>query len=96
MSLESTVAQAHQLQILSQILRTITNKSDSFYTIEDLVSSLQTSPLNCDPVRTNPLTAAQHNEQEIIVEMILGHRGDRHRRSTLEFNVRWFGFHACG
>jgi hypothetical protein len=27
-----------------------------------------------------------------IVESILGHRGNRNRRSTLQFNVRWSGF----
>ena len=34
-------------------------------------------PFIYDPIRTNPLTVAQHN---------------RNRRSTLQFNVRWSGF----
>ena len=38
------------------------------------------------------LTVAQHNEQEFIVESILGHRGNRNRRSALQFNVRWSEF----
>jgi hypothetical protein len=71
------------------------DKSDSIYTIEDLVSGKRiithihnVRPFIYDPIRTNPLTAAQHNEQEFIV----GHRVDRNRRSTLTFRVLWSGF----
>jgi hypothetical protein len=74
-------------------------KTDSIYIIEDLVSGKRITthihnlrPFIYDPIRTNPLTVAQHNEQEFIVESILGHRGNRNRRSTLQFNVRWSGF----
>jgi len=35
---------------------------------------------------------AQHNEQEFVVESIIGHRGNKTRRSTMEFKVRWAGF----
>ena len=62
----------------------VTDKSDSLYTIEDLVSGKWITthihnlrPFIYDPIRTNPLTVDQHNEQEFIVESILGHRGDR-------------------
>ena len=72
---------------------------DKIYTIEDLVSGKRITthihnlrPLIYDPIRTNPLTVAQHNEQEFIVESIHGYRGDRNRRSTLQFHVRWSGF----
>jgi hypothetical protein len=75
------------------------DKTDSIYTIEDLVSGKRITthihnlrPFIYDPIRTNPLTVAQHNEQEFIVESILGHRGNRNRRSTLQFHVRWSGF----
>jgi hypothetical protein len=75
------------------------DKSDSIYTIEDLVSGKRITthihilrPFIYDPIRTNPPTVAQHNEQDFIVESILGHRGDRNRRSTLTFRVRWSGF----
>ena len=44
------------------------------------------------PDRTSPLTAAQHNEQEFVVESIISHRGNRNKRSTMEFKVRWAGF----
>jgi len=67
------------------------DKTGSIYIIEDLVSGKRITthihnlrPFIYDPIRTNPLTVAQHNEQEFIVESILG--------STLQFNVRWPGF----
>jgi hypothetical protein len=75
------------------------DKRDSIYIIEDLVSGkrITTNIHNLrrfiyDPIRTNPLTVAQHNEHEFIGESILGHRGNRNRRSTLQFYVRWSGF----
>ena len=90
----------------------VMDKTDSIYTIEDLVSDKRITmhihnlrPLIYDPIRTNPLTVAQHNEQEFIVESILGHRGDRNRRSTRQMvRIRRFqqqlgtiqGPHACG
>jgi hypothetical protein len=45
-----------------------------------------------DPKRTMPLVVAQHNEQEFVVESIVGHRGNRTKRSTMEFKVRWADF----
>ena len=70
------------------------DKTDSIYIIEDLVSGKRITthlhnlrPFIYDPIRTNPLTVAQH------IESILGHRGNRNRRSTLQLlNVRWSGF----
>jgi hypothetical protein len=38
------------------------------------------------------LVVAQRNEQEFVVESIVGHRGNRTKRSTMEFKVRWVGF----
>jgi hypothetical protein len=35
---------------------------------------------------------AQQNEQEFMMESVNGHRGNRQRRSMMEFNVRWAGF----
>jgi len=74
-------------------------KVDSIYTIEDLVSGKRIvthvhnlRPFIYDPDRTSPLSVAQQNEQEFVVEAILGHRGSRNRRSTLAFKVRWAGF----
>jgi hypothetical protein len=51
-------------------------------------------PFIYDPIRTDPLTVAPHNEQEFIVESILGHRGDRNRRSILQLKRQWSGFDA--
>jgi hypothetical protein len=72
------------------------NKTDSIYIIDDLVSDKRITtrihylrPYLYDPIHTNLLTVAQHNEQEFIIESILG---NRNRRSTLQFNVRWSGF----
>jgi hypothetical protein len=57
--------------------------------MKDLVSGKRiTTHIHYDPIRTNPLTVAKHYEQEFIVESIFGHRGDRTRRSTLQFHVR--------
>ena len=57
----------------------VMDKTDSIYIIEDLVSGKRITthihnlrPFIYDPIRTNPLTVAQHNEQEFIVESILG------------------------
>ena len=71
----------------------------SIYNIEDLVSGKRITthihnlrPFNYDPEHTSPLTVAQHNKQEFVVESILEHRGNRNRRSSLDFKVRWAGF----
>jgi hypothetical protein len=55
----------------------VLDKTDSIYIIEDLVSGKRITthihnlrPFIYDPIRTNPLTVAQHNEQEFIVESI--------------------------
>ena len=77
----------------------VMEKTDSIYTIEDLVSGKRITthihnlrPFVYDPDRTSPHTVAQHNEQEFVIESVLAHRGDRNRRSTLEFHIRWAGF----
>jgi hypothetical protein len=77
----------------------VMDKTHSIYTIEDLVCGKRITthihnlrPFNYDPERTVPLVVAQHNEQEFVVESIVGHRGNRSKRSTMEFKVRWAGF----
>ena len=71
----------------------VMERANSIYTIEDLVSGKHITthihnlrPFNYDPDRTSPLTVAQHNEQEFVVESIIN------KRSTMEFKVRWAGF----
>ena len=77
----------------------VMDKTDSIYTIEDLVNGKRITthihnlrPFVYDPDQTSPLTVALHNEQEFVIESVLAHRGNRHRRSTLEFHIRWAGF----
>jgi transposase InsO family protein len=77
----------------------VIERSTSIYTIENLVDGKRSTthihnlrPFNYDPARTSPLVVAQHNEQEFVVESIQSHRGDRTRRSSMEFKVRWSGF----
>jgi len=38
-------------------------------------------PFIYDPAYTNPTDIAQQNEQEFVVQRLLAHRGDYHRRS---------------
>lgn len=35
------------------------------------------------------MVVAQNNEQEFVVESINDHRGNRNKRSTMEFKVHW-------
>jgi len=70
---------------------------DSIYTsngfdLHNQRFSVQQADHYTHPIRSNPLTVAQYNEQDFIVESILGHCSDRNRPSTLQFNVRWSGF----
>ena len=44
-------------------------------------------PFVFDPHRVNPTDVAQQNEQEFVIDEIIGHRGDHHKRSTMEFLV---------
>ena len=49
-------------------------------------------PFVFNPTQVNPLDVAQQNDQEFVVDGILAHRGNHHRRSTMEFLVRWAGY----
>ena len=71
------------------------DKTHFIYTIEEMVNGKRITthihnlrPFNYDPERTMPLVIAQHNEQEFVVDSIVGHRGNRTKRSTMEFKVR--------
>ena len=77
----------------------VVNKLDSIYTIQDLVDGkFITTHINnlrefhYDPERTNPIDIAVQNRGEFFIDSILEHRGDRQRRSTMEFKVRWRGY----
>ena len=71
----------------------------SLYFIEDLVLGKQIRthvhnlrPFLFNPHGVNPIEVAQQNEQEFLVRDIIAHRGDHHRRSSMEFLVRWTGY----
>ena len=71
----------------------------SIYIIEDLIrgKTIKTHihnlrPFVFNPHRVNPIDDAQQNEQVFVVDEIIGHRGDHHKRSTIEFLVRWNGY----
>lgn len=77
----------------------VINIVGSTYTIEDLISHKHITthiknltPFNYDENRTNPTTVAMHDQEEFPIDYILNHRGDKTRRKTLEFLVRWKGF----
>ena len=71
------------------------------YFIEDLVLGKQIRalvhnlrPFLFNPHRVNPQEVAQQYEQKFMVRDIIAHRGDHHRRSSMEFLVRWTGYDA--
>ena len=80
----------------------VIGRKQSIYIIEDLVKGKQIKthvhnlrPLILTPTQINPLDVAQQNEQEFVVEGILAHRDNHHRRSTMEFLVQWAGHDEC-
>ena len=79
----------------------VRGRKQSIYIIEDLVLGKQIKthvhnlrPFLFSPNQVNPVEVAQQNEQEFMVRDIIAHRGDHHRRSSMEFLVRWTGYDA--
>ena len=79
----------------------VRGRKQSIYFIEDLVLGKQIKthvhnlrPFLFSPDQVNPVEVAQQNEQEFMVRDIIAHRGDHHRRSSMEFLVRWTGYDA--
>ena len=77
----------------------VMNRLNDIHSIQDLVSGKvidthvnKPRPFNCDPDRTRPVDIARQTAQEFLIRDILAHRGDRNRRSTMEFLVRWEDF----
>ena len=71
------------------------NKLDSIYTIHDLVDGkliLNLREFLYDPDRTDPTDITVQNRGEFFIDSILEHRGDRQRRSTIEFKVSLRGY----
>ena len=77
----------------------VVNFVGSKYTLQDLLTSKnfdihisKLSPFNFDITRIDPKTIAMDDAQEFLIENILSHRGDRTRRNTMEFLVKWEGY----
>ena len=77
----------------------VQNKLGDIYTLENLltgklfdthISALR--PFNYDPLRVVPKEVAIQNAQEFHIERILAHRGNRNRKTQMEFLVRWLGY----
>ena len=79
----------------------VINFVGSKYTLQNLLNGKtfdvhisRLSPFNYDATRTDPAEVAMHDNQEFVIESIVGHRGDRLRRRTMEFLVKWQGYTA--
>jgi hypothetical protein len=77
----------------------VVNHIGNQYTIENLINGKHTNtyvenlvPFNYDPARTIPKDVAMADMREFVVEAIVDHRGDRNRRSKMEFLVKWQGY----
>ena len=77
----------------------VMSHTGAIYTIQDLVNDKvvvthihNLRPFNYDAERTDPVEVAQQNAQEFVIEQVLSHRGNRAKRSTMQFLVRWSGF----
>ncbi len=77
----------------------VVDKDGAIYHVRDLttnkVESVHVSRLSLfhyDATRTSPADAAHADRQEFTIETILNHRGDKKKRSTLEFEVKWLGY----
>jgi hypothetical protein len=77
----------------------VVNIVGSAYTIQDLLTSKNMTvhistltPFNYDADRTDPVEVAMHDKEEFVIDSILSHRGDKSRRNTMEFKVRWTGY----
>jgi transposase InsO family protein len=77
----------------------VVNLIGSTYTIQDLLSGKNFDthisnlrPFNYDTSRTDPKDVAMHDQQEYVLEKVITHRGEKSRRKSMEFLVRWEGF----
>jgi hypothetical protein len=77
----------------------VVNHIGNTYTIKNLINGKHINthignlvPFNYDATRTIPKDVAMYDMREFVVESILNHRGDRNRRTQMEFLIRWKGF----
>mmetsp|Transcript_12868 Transcript_12868/g.21379 ORF Transcript_12868/g.21379 Transcript_12868/m.21379 type:complete len:1181 (+) Transcript_12868:947-4489(+) len=74
----------------------VVDVAENTYTLQNLVTN-KTFETNIhtlhafeyDSAVVDPAQVAQHDESEFVIERVLDHRGDRAKRSTLEFLVKW-------
>ena len=72
----------------------VRGRKHSRYIIEDLVLGKQIKthvhnlrPFLFNPNRVIPVEVAKQNKQKFLIRDIIAHRGDHHRRSSMEFLV---------
>ena len=77
----------------------VVNFVGSKYTLQDLITSKnfdihisKLSPFNFDETRIDPKMIAMDDAQEFLIDSIISHRGDKTRRGTMEFLVKWQGY----
>ena len=96
MTLRSLIIRSiHMCYIHLQWVVAISYFPNISYFIKDLVLGKQIKthvhnlrPFLFSPDQVNPVEVAQQNEQEFMVRDIIAHRGDHHKRSSMEFLVR--------
>ena len=62
-----------------------TNKDETYH-----ATALR--PFYYDILTTDPRDVAIRDNQEFVVESIVEHRGDKRRKSEMEFKIRWQGY----
>ena len=97
--LEHPEGRPHKLKMLKRGPFQVTNIVGTKYTLQDLLTGktfdthiANLSPFNFDPHRTDPTDVAMHDKEEFEIDSIIAHRGDKTRRKTLQFLVRWRGY----
>lgn len=77
----------------------VVRRVDDDITILDLLTNKEivthisnVREFNFDPDRTDPKEVALHSSEEFVIESILEHSGDKTRRNTMQFKVRWLGY----
>jgi len=71
----------------------------SIYTVQNLLTQSNKDvhismlkPFHFDSEYTTPFDVAMQDQQEFLIDRILSHRGNKHKRKSLEFLVRWAGY----
>ena len=59
---------------------------------EKLVHCTRIKEFHFDPLKTDPKDIARRDYLEFFVEAIIAHRGDRRKKSSLQFEVKWLSY----